>query len=414
MTDRPETTDRLEPDADVEASPVASSPVTPNQRHHFVDALRGFALLGILVVNIEYIVQPASLGWSGYDTPVDEAVRWFITSFAQTKIYPIFATLFGYGLALQFDRIEAGGDDAFVRRSRRRNSALLILGVVHGTLFFPGDILALYAIVGALCLRFRTWSSAKLVRMAAWVYGIAAAVWLTLGVLDTLGGGSTFTSPPDPSDFEVLQSGSFADVVAVHIPDWIETFLFLVVLQGPAVVASFAVGIALGRTSLLSDPASHRAKALRFLRTWAPVGFVVAGLAGWASIASIKTETLGFAVGFAVAPVISASYLAILGLTIGVKRNAVAKVLQMAGSMSLTVYLAESIVATTLAYGYGAGWVGRVGPLEGLGLAVAIWLALSLAARTWMSRFRFGPTEWALRSFTYNRRQPLPRRTTPR
>ena len=79
----------------------------------------------------------------------------------------------------------------------------------------------------------------------------------------------------------------------------------------------------------------------------------------------------------------------------------------MAGSMSLTVYLMESVVATTLAYGYGFGLFGRVGPAAGVGLAVAIWLGLALMARLWMSQFRFGPFEWLLRSITYGKRQPL-------
>lgn len=392
---------------------VGPAPVTTSQRHHFVDALRGFALLGILVVNIEYIVQPSSLGWSEYSSVPDQVARWFVITFAMTKIYPIFAMLFGYGLGLQFERAVVASDpaapDKLATRTRRRNAALLVAGVAHGILFFPGDILALYAIVGALCFRFRAWPTAKLVKVAAWVYGTASAFWLILAALDTLGGGSSFHSQPDPGDLAALTGGSFVDVVGVHVTEWVETFPFLLALQGPAVIACFAVGIALSRTDLLSNPVKHAERAKRLLTRWTPIGLVIAGLAGWASLAGIQTETLGFAVGFAIAPVIAISYLAILSLTVGGRRNAVAKVLQMAGSMSLTVYLAESVVATTLSYGYGLGWIGHVGPAAGVGLAVLIWLALTLAARAWMSFFRFGPCEWALRSLTYRRRQPLRR-----
>jgi uncharacterized protein len=75
--------------------------------------------------------------------------------------------------------------------------------------------------------------------------------------------------------------------------------------------------------------------------------------------------------------------------------------------MSLTVYLAQSIVATTLAYGYGFGLFGDIGPLEGLALSVALWLALCFASLLWLRFARFGPFEWLLRSFTYRRMQPL-------
>lgn len=392
---------------------AASTPVATSERHHFVDALRGFALLGILIVNIEYIVQPASLGWHEYNSTIEQIARWFVTTFTQAKTYPIFAMLFGYGLGLQFERAKRHGDqgslDKLTHRTRRRNAALFVGGIAHGVLFFPGDILAIYAIVGALCFRFREWPTSKLVKTAAWVYGGASMFWLILGVLDTVGGGSSFIAQPDPADFAALKNGSFFDVVAVHVPHWVETFLFLLVIQGPAVIASFAVGIALSRTDVLSNPGKHREASKRFLLRWAPAGFVIAGVAGWASIAGIRTETIGFAAGFAIAPIIAASYIAMLSLTIGARRNAVAKVLQMAGSMSLTVYLAESVVATTLAYGYGLGWIGNVGAVAGVGLAIAIWFVLSLGASVWMRRFQFGPTEWLLRSITYGTRQPFRR-----
>lgn len=392
-----------------------TAPTASSERHHFVDALRGFALFGILLVNIEYMVQPASLGWHEYTSTVDHAARWFVTTFGQTKIYPVFAMLFGYGLGLQFVRagnVENPTDDAqrkLTTRTRRRNAALLVGGIAHGTLFFPGDILVLYALVGAACFRFRSWPTAKLLRTAAWVYGVAAAGWLILGVLDTAAGGSSFTSQPEADVLSALTDGSFIDVVSVHVPAWIETFLFLIVLQGPAVVASFAAGIALSRTDVLSDPGKHREQNKRFLTRWAPGAFLIAAIAGWGSLAGIRTETIGFAAGFAIAPAIAASYVAMLSLTIGTRRNVVARVLQTAGSMSLTVYIAESIVTTTLSYGYGLGWIGTVGPLAGIGLTIVIWLGLALSARVWMSRFRFGPFEWLLRSITYGRRQALRR-----
>ncbi len=395
---------------------AAPTSLTTNQRHHFVDALRGFALLGILIVNIEYIVQPASLGWSEYDSTGEQIARWFVISFGQTKVYPIFAALFGYGLSLQFERAKnadpIAGQTAvaeLARRTRRRNIALFVAGIIHGIAFFPGDILTIYAIVGAACFRLLPWPTTKLLKLAAWVYGLASAAWLMLGVLDSLGGGSSITTTPDPANVEALTNGSFLDSVGVLFPAWIETVLFLMVIQGPAVVASFAVGIVLGRGDLLANPTKNAERTRQLLRQWAPVAFGVAGVAGWASLDSIRTETFGFALGFAIAPLLSACYIGLLGLAIGGRRNLVALVLQMAGSMSLTVYLGESVVTAFLSYGYGFGWIGKVGPGAGVALAFAIWLGLALAARLWMTRFRFGPCEWLLRSITYGTRQSIQR-----
>ena len=107
-------------------------PTAAGERHGFVDALRGFALLGILVVNIEFIVQPSELGWKSYEGGFDEVVRWLVVALGQTKVYPLFALLFGYGLALQLRKADAAGSDLWPRY-RRRMIGLVVLGVAHGT-----------------------------------------------------------------------------------------------------------------------------------------------------------------------------------------------------------------------------------------------------------------------------------------
>ena len=97
-------------------------PTAAGERHGFVDALRGFALLGILVVNIEFIVQPSELGWKSYEGGFDEVVRWLVVALGQTKVYPLFALLFGYGLALQLRKADAAGSDLWPRYRRRRET----------------------------------------------------------------------------------------------------------------------------------------------------------------------------------------------------------------------------------------------------------------------------------------------------
>ncbi|MFV1990065.1 MAG: DUF418 domain-containing protein, partial [Acidimicrobiales bacterium] len=171
----------------------------------------------------------------------------------------------------------------------------------------------------------------------------------------------------------------------------------------------FLAGIALGRSDLLSNPGAHSAIAKRTLIVAAPIGLLGAALGASLTLASGATETLGFAVGFVVAPLVAVSYLAVLALSIGVRPGRVSGVLESAGRMSLTVYLLESVVLSTLAYGYGFGLVGRTSPAEGALIAIAVWLSLSLLAGVWMRFFRFGPFEWLLRSFTYRKIQRLRR-----
>jgi uncharacterized protein len=389
-------------------SSTSTLPIQGAQRHGFVDALRGFALLGIILVNVEYILQPAEIGWSNYSSTTDTIVRWLVVAFGQTKIYPLFALLFGYGLALQLSR-SAGGHGTLWPRYRRRMTGILLLGIIHGIAFFPGDILVIYALVGALAYRLRDRDSRTLLRYAAVTYLTASALWLLAGIAEVVtGAAATLSVAPDT--LNTLLHGSFGEVALVHFASWLGTLAFLLLLQGPAVFAFFLVGMALGRTDLLSNPATHGALAQRWLLYTAPVGLVGAALGASLTLAGGNGETLGFAIGFFVAPLVAASYLAALALTIGARPGRVSGLLESAGRMSLTVYLMESVVLTTLAYGYGFGLLGRLSPLQGVLIAAGVWLSLSLLSDLWMRIFRFGPFEWGLRSFTYRRFQPLRRR----
>jgi uncharacterized protein len=207
--------------------------------------------------------------------------------------------------------------------------------------------------------------------------------------------------------FSILNEGSFPEVVAVHAFYWIVTLGILLIVQGPAVFAAFLAGVALGRTRLLADPDRHQELAWGVPR-WAPLGLVGGGLGATLTIVGGRWESLGFAIGFASAPLLAAGYLAALALALRRFRR-VSAVLQASGRMSLSVYLLESVLVTTLAYGYGVGLFATTGPLAGVALAFGIWLALSAFSVAWMRVARFGPFEWLLRSFTYSRWQPLRR-----
>jgi uncharacterized protein len=243
-----------------------------------------------------------------------------------------------------------------------------------------------------------------LLRLAAVVYGVAAILWLLVGIVDLAG----TPSPPSVSADVVatLSEGSWTEVVALQFWYWTVTLAILAVIQGPAVFASFLVGVAIGRTDLLAQPGGHLDLARRVLR-WAPLPAVWAAVGAWLTVAGGRGETLGFAIGFAAAPGLTAAYMAALALALERGWNRLSRVLQASGRMSLTVYLLESVVVSTLSYGYGVGLFGDVGPAAGVLLAVTVWLGLSAFSVGWMRLFRFGPFEWALRSFTYRARQPL-------
>ena len=374
-----------------------TSAQTGHGRHSLVDALRGLALLGILVVNIEFIVQPSEIGWLHYNTTIDRLVRWFVFAFGQTKVYPLFAMLFGYGLSLQLASARRRRSE-LAPRYRRRMIGMAILGVFHGVLFFLGDILVLYAAIGGFAYRFREVGTRKLLRLATIVYGLAAIVWIAIGALDVLGDGTPPTAAADA--VATLANGSWSEVISLQFWYWLVTLAILTVVQGPAVFASFLVGIALGRTDVLARPGDHVALFRRVL-CWAPLAIAGASLGAALLVIGGRWETLGFAIGFAIAPGLTATYIALLALVLANGRRWLSSLLEASGRMSLTVYLLESVILSTMSYGYGFGLFTHVAPTAGVLLAIAVWISLSVFSFVWMRAFRFGPFEFGLRWFTY-------------
>ncbi len=359
------------------------------------------------MVNIEFFFQPIPIGWDGFDGSIDAIARWVMAAFFQAKFYLLFSLLFGYGLSIQLTRSAAAGS-RLTPRYLRRMLGLLVLGAAHAILLFVGDILFLYAMVGTIAYAFRHASTERLIRIGVVTYAVATVFWLVLGLVVFLADPSPVTASAET--IRIYTAGGFGDVVGEHLAEWLELFPAILVAQGPSAFALFVIGVALARGDWLSHADRHRALARRLLIIAAPIG-----IAGGAAAASLSQEgapgdrldTLGFAIQFAFAPALTASYVAGLMLILGSRPPRFMAWLEAVGRMSLTVYLSQSIIATTLAYSYGAGWFGDVGPAEGLGLAVLVWFGLSLLSLLWLCFARFGPFEWLLRSFTYARLQPL-------
>ncbi|QYH35128.1 DUF418 domain-containing protein [Salinibacterium sp. M195] len=386
-------------------SPVSSPQAITKDRHRLVDGLRGVALLGIVIVNVEFILQHPNAGWRGDTSTVDLVTQWFVTTFAVLKIYPLFALLFGYGLSVQLARVAQRGDTLGPRYARRM-LGLVILGVLHAVLFFPGDILVIYAAVGTIAYFLRRLSSSSLIRIAIVVYATASVLWLMAGgalaIMDV-----PLDEPVSAESLAILTTGGFADVIGYHLLTWPATMLTLALVQGPAAFACVLVGIALGRTDILTNPGAYRGRARRVLLIAGSAGLIGGAVGATLSVNGGEFTALGLMVGFAVAPALCAAYVSALMLMWASLPQFVSRLLQASGRMSLSVYLLQSVVLSTLAFSYGAGLFGLLSPLAGVSLAVGVWIGLSLFAMLWLRFARFGPAEWMLRSLSCWRVQPM-------
>ena len=271
------------------AVPAAAGPARLQQ----VDALRGFALFGILVVNIGVFASPyygSGVVDPAFGRPLDLAASWVFGLLFETKFYLLFSFLFGYSFTLQMAAAERG-QAAFLPRFLRRLAGLAALGAAHAVLFYHGDILLTYAILGLLLLCCRNLEPARALRLALWLIGLASAAWAVLAGLSLL-------DPPGPevaaqARADVLSAlqayrGTVGSVIGQHAKELIEyVWVVLLLVQGPYAFAMFLVGYALGRRQALEDPwRQPRALGLLLALGLLP-GLAGAAFYAWSALPSV-------------------------------------------------------------------------------------------------------------------------------
>ncbi|MBJ2231438.1 DUF418 domain-containing protein [Pseudomonas simiae] len=378
--------------------------MTPTRLVH-VDALRGFALFGILAVNICAFADPyyaSTLSNPDYAGTVDYVVRFVISLLFETKFYLLFSFLFGYSFTLQMAAAERA-NAAFAPRMVRRQLALLALGLAHGAALYYGEILSTYALLGLVLLAARNLSPAKAYRWGICLVVTACSARMLLGVLQALEGNLTGISSPDAADKLVAFTGSAVDTLRFHSGHLWSTVQALWLLQGPSALAMFFFGYAAGRRQLLVAPYVWEPRLSRLLLITLPAGLLGAMIyalsAAYAPGGGL--ETFAFGVGQLTAPLLSAAYaLLMLALFSSAAGPWLCHWLAPVGKMALSNYLLQSVLLGLLFSGYGAGLINTLAPLLMLPVALGIFaLQLWLSAR-WLRTHPYGPMEWLLRAAT--------------
>ncbi|MEU8223786.1 DUF418 domain-containing protein [Kribbella sp. NPDC048915] len=377
------------------------SQVIARTRIQDIDALRGFALLGILIVNITFAASgfPIHLAQDpAYDSWLDHTVHWLSSALVDMKFYLLFSFLFGYSFQLQMEAAQRAGA-AFRPRMLRRLGGLFVLGALHGVFLITGDILSVYAIIGLVLLAMRRVSDRTALTVAA---GIYAYLFVTLGAASLFVDTTQFMDPTTAlaaaQETTANLAGSFSDVIGEHVRALPTYGLSLLTVQGPTTLAAFLIGMVVGRRRLLKNLSGNEA-VLRLLQL---IGFTV-GIAGGAYYASAggNSNTCAVLISVLTAPFLSAAYGATLLRLMHTDRGGdVRRLLVPAGRMALSNYLGQSVATMLLFTGVGFGLVGQVSPLETLGLAVGIFVLQVLLSHVWLSSFHYGPVEGALRAVT--------------
>lgn len=416
---------------------TTTTPIAQRERIQMLDVIRGFALLGILLMNIEYFQRPMTAMLFGLDqslTGIDKAVGWTVFTFVQGKFYTMFSLLFGIGFVIFCDR--AIGKEhprprlLFVRRA----IILALFGWVHIYFFWGGDILLTYAICALFLVLFINKSASSLWKWGVGIYFLPIlAVWL--------GGIGLHFALQDPAaadeilsdmtatqtaikDFivqanSVYAEGSWSQIIAVRVEELSKMygtggmFFFL-----PTLLGIFLIGASFARSGVFTS-FDKRPTAYKHLLRWGLIfGLPAALYTGFYNTnPNMLLPTPESALGFTIAAVASLglcfAYMSLIALALRgaerAKREHWLRHLAPAGRMALTNYLTHSIVFTTLFYGYGFGMYGEISRSTATALAIGLWLLQLPLSRWWLERYRFGPCEWLWRTLTYGERQPFKR-----
>ncbi|MBP2241123.1 uncharacterized protein J2Z40_001685 [Cytobacillus eiseniae] len=378
--------------------------VTEKERIISLDIMRGFAILGIFLVNMLTFHSPFMYidpleYWSG---AVDQSIYTFLDLFVQASFYPLFALLFGYGLMIMRERSLLKGY-SFGQIATRRLSLLLFIGMIHAFLIWHGDILITYALMGFLFLLFMRLNGKNLIIIGIVLYVIPNLLMVLLvfaSLFIVSGDALSLTDPAQvEASFQAYQNGSFTEITVQRFKDWyfannLGTFFVMII----SILPLFLIGGGVAKLKWLEEPKKHQRKLIIIASTALIIGLLLKLLPMFTAH-NFATNYVQDAFG---GPLLAIGYGLVIALII--ENETMKKLLyplSFVGKLSLSNYLLQSIVATFIFYQYGLGLYGKVSLATGTVIVLIIYIMQLLISRYWVKHFYYGPVEWVWRSFTY-------------
>jgi uncharacterized protein len=375
-------------------------PSKSSTRDTAVDALRGFALFGIILVNVPFFANSIYEG-PAIETLQDRLAFATLSGLAIGKFFLIFSFLFGFGFATSISA-DAKASRASGPRFARRLFALLAFGMLHGVFFFIYDILTLYAFLGVFLWFARDLSSRTLIGLSVVVYAIAIVAQAT-ALTTPFADGSEMAARAN-----LAYLGGFWDAVSFRLNEdiWFGQ-MFILVFNGPSALSMFLAGLALAKSGVFPGVPGHR---FNQKLAW---GLLTIGLAGsFGSLLVFDVDSTVPADGppaamFVAAmirsfsaPILSAGFgLLIMRAADRHQTSLWVTLLSAVGQMTLTGYLLHSIFLSFVFGGWGLGLYGQVTPQQCIAIGIATYIGLVVLFLLWRRWFRYGPDEWALRSW---------------
>ena len=402
---------RVEPTALTRPAPLGEDARLPA-----MDVLRGIALLGILLMNLEGFAGPPAMMGTGVDPALSGADRWVdaaIYVLVQGKFIALFSLLFGAGFAVMAQRADVAGRN-FTPFYLRRSAGLLLIGLCHALLVWSGDILVMYALISLPLLACREAPRSWLPWMGVIVYLGGVAMMLLVGAMVSMASAEEVQGMLGEAQQsialqrQVYGQGCWAQATVQRLSEF-GTSMGALLITGPEVLGMFLIGSWFAGSGALAAPE-------RFPRLYTSLRWVALPLGLLVTLIGVAWKPY-LAPGAYDLPVTAAMALVTIGglpMCLGYLAWIVHWRTRLAwlapvGRMALTHYLGQSLLCTWVFYHYG------LGRFEMMPRSVQMLFALLLFAvqvgisHVWLRHFRFGPMEWLWRAMTYRQWPPMRR-----
>ncbi|KGF27362.1 MULTISPECIES: DUF418 domain-containing protein [Staphylococcus] len=383
------------------------------KRITIADSLRGFSLLGIFLANL--LIFQFSLSGKDYIehfhlNPVNQGIFNLIIILVEESFLPIFAILFGFSMDKLYQSMKLKGLPRPRLKLLRRAIFLLILGFIHASYIWEGDILLAYSLAMLCVIPFISLST----KAFKWFNIVIISLMLVMGIWSMFDDSKASTSSDkyDSASYihkvqKIYTEGSYNDI---HHVDDIATspkfaeledqlgdnkgaiFLIAILFEIPL----FTLGIFLSRCGWFEKDARHFWSSKLFIYL-IPVSIIAKSTLLWLGNDKISGTLVAI-----FGPVLSLGYMSLFKyLYQHYEKHPIFKGLENAGKISLTVYITQSIIGTLIFYSYGLGLFGKDILIYTSILFVFIYIVLVLLATLHQRYFRYGPLEYLLRMFTY-------------
>ena len=378
------------------------------QRDIAPDVLRGFALLGILVVNIQFMGLNSDQGARGEWTQgfANGSATFLIAALFAGKFYLLFSFLFGYS-----SNYVIRNDKSNRARWIKRCLVLMAFGVLHFTFLWHGDIIFLYGVFGLLLTFFffradktiKIWTRIVFSVSTFFIVLIGALTFIVEYLLE-----EDLQLSTESSLDEILRSGTYIDSIPARIEVWLLSISTGIFLQGGLAFAAFLLGVRLARSNFLSSPIDKAANSRlikKGLVFGLPIQIITAVILIQNEQSSEPSESIYLIclfASFVAAPLLSMFYVGLIRKLVEERPHLVLW-MKPAGKMSLTIYILQSLITSLIFGPWGFGLFQDLQTWQVFLLAFGIWLLLSYFADQWLKKFNQGPLEKVVSSLTRTR-----------